>query len=125
MPSVVFSHPPIGTVGLTEEEAVTCYGRNNIKIYSTTAINSFYGVFPADKKAKTLIKLITTVSSGADDYYAQGPEETCIGIHIIGMNVDEVIQGFAVVVANALPKSVLDNTTAIHPTLAEELVTLH
>lgn len=108
--SVVFSHPPIGTVGLTEDEAREAFG-DDIKVYSTRFINMYYAVL--DHKMPTAVKLIT-----------RGPEETVIGCHVIGEGADEMIQGFAVAVKMGARKRDLDNTVAIHPTAAEELVTL-
>lgn len=110
IPSVVFSHPPIGTVGLTEDEAREEYG-NDIKVYSARFINMYYAVL--EHKLPTAVKLIT-----------QGPEEKVIGCHVIGDGADEMIQGFAVAVKMGARKQDLDDTVAIHPTAAEELVTL-
>jgi len=113
IPTVVFSHPPIGTVGLTEEEAIGKYGADAIKVYSSTFINMFYSPLPQDQKASTLMKLV-----------CHGPEERVIGLHTIGMGSDEILQGFAVAVKMRATKADFDNTVAIHPTAAEELVTM-
>lgn len=115
VPTVVFSHPPIGTVGLTEEAAVKRFGKENIKTYISTFTNLFYGPWkmePADKP-KTVMKLVTTL-----------PTEKVVGIHLIGMSSDEVLQGFAVALKMGATKADFDSTVAIHPTAAEELVTL-
>lgn len=111
IPSVVFSHPPIGTIGLSEEEAKNNYGEENIKIYRSkfTAMYSALNDFPH----KTLIKLICLL-----------PEEKIIGCHLIGEQADEILQGFAVAIKMGATKMDFDNTVAIHPTSAEELVTL-
>lgn len=111
--SVVFSHPPIGTVGMTEEEAIAKYGKENIKVYQSNFINMYYSVMDSQDKRKTLMKLVTL-----------RPTEKILGIHGIGMGVDELIQGFAVAVKMGALKSHLDDTVAIHPTAAEELVTM-
>lgn len=111
VPSVVFSHPPIGTVGLTEAEARKKYGSANIKVYSSKFTDSWYGVL--DHKPKTAMKIVCLL-----------PTEKVLGIHIIGKSSDEIIQGFAVAVKMGATKAMLDDTVAIHPTAAEELVTM-
>lgn len=111
IPSVVFSHPPIGTVGLTEEQAVSTYRRENLKIYRT-AFTPLYNAM-TKKKQKTIMKLICL-----------GKEEKVIGLHMIGMGCDEILQGFAVAIKMGALKKHFDDCVAIHPTSAEELVTL-
>lgn len=111
IPSVIFSHPPIGTVGLTEQEAVSRFGRDEIKIYESRFTNIFYG--PLQEKSPTFVKLITV-----------GSKQKILGCHVIGDSSDELIQGFAVAITMGACKSDFDNTVAIHPTAAEELVTL-
>jgi glutathione reductase (NADPH) len=111
VPSVVFSHPPIGTIGLTEEEAKKKYGEDKLKIYNTKFGNMFFSVTEA--KEKTAMKLICLL-----------PEEKVIGCHIIGRGADEMMQGFAVAVKMGATKADFDNCIAIHPTSAEELVTM-
>lgn len=110
IPSVVFSHPPIGTVGLTEDEAHTTYG-DSIKCYISSFRNLYYSV--TSKKPTTVVKLVTA-----------GASERVVGIHVIGKGADEMIQGFAVALVMGATKADLDRTIAIHPTAAEELVTL-
>lgn len=110
IPSVVFSHPPIGTVGLTEGEARYQYGQG-LKVYQTRFTNMYHAV--TDRKPKTAMKLL-----------AAGPEERVVGIHVIGRGADEMIQGFAVALRMGATKADFDRTIAIHPTAAEELVTL-
>lgn len=109
--SVVFSHPPIGTVGLGEEDAKEKFGEENIKVYESRFVNMFYAV--SEHKAPTVAKLVTL-----------GDEEKIIGCHIAGDAADEIIQGFAVAVKMGATKADFDNTVAIHPTAGEELVTL-
>ncbi|MBT7517265.1 MAG: glutathione-disulfide reductase [Acidiferrobacteraceae bacterium] len=111
IPSVVFSHPPIGTVGLTEDEARQTYGHDNVKIYQNRFTDLFYSV--THHRVPTVVKLIVT-----------GAQETVVGCHVVGRAADEMIQGFAVAVKMGATKADLDNTVAIHPTAAEELVTL-
>jgi glutathione reductase (NADPH) len=107
--SVVFSHPPIGTVGLTEEQARERY--TDIRVYHSQFTNMLYAL--SEHKSPTVVKLVTV-----------GNHERVVGVHIIGDAADEIIQGFAVAVNMGATKRDLDNTVAIHPTAAEELVTL-
>lgn len=111
IPTVVFSHPPIGTVGLSEEEAKKHYGENQVKVYKSQFINMKYAV--SDNKQPTLVKLIVV-----------GDNEKVVGCHMVGDAADEMLQGFAVAVKMGATKTDFDNTVAIHPTAAEELVTL-
>eukprot|EP01111_Echinosteliopsis_oligospora_P003146 TRINITY_DN1505_c0_g1_i1.p1 TRINITY_DN1505_c0_g1~~TRINITY_DN1505_c0_g1_i1.p1 ORF type:complete len:484 (+),score=165.56 TRINITY_DN1505_c0_g1_i1:57-1508(+) len=111
IPSVVFSHPPIGTCGMTEEEAKKKYGESDIKIYKSSFTNMYYAMLA--EKEKTAMKLV-----------CQGRNEKVVGVHIIGRGADEMIQGFSVAVKMGATKEDFDNTVAIHPTAAEELVTL-
>ncbi|HJP08284.1 MAG: glutathione-disulfide reductase [Acidiferrobacteraceae bacterium] len=111
IPSVVFSHPPIGTVGLTEDEARETYGHDNVKIYQNRFTDLYYSV--ARHRLPTIVKLVVT-----------GAQEKVVGCHVIGRGADEMIQGFAVAIKMGATKADLDNTVAIHPTAAEELVTL-
>ena len=109
--SVVFSHPPIGSLGLTEAEAVKEYGEDGIKVYKTRFTNMFFAL--SSEKEATVMKLVTTL-----------PQEKVVGIHILGRGADEMLQGFAVAVKMGATKSDFDNTVAIHPVSAEELVTM-
>jgi glutathione reductase (NADPH) len=110
IPSVVFSHPPIGCVGLTERQARERYG-DAVKTYVTRFTNLYYAV--TRRKPRTAMKLVTLL-----------PDEKVLGIHVIGLGADELIQGFAVALKMGATKHDLDRTVAIHPTAAEELVTL-
>ncbi|MFQ5993585.1 MAG: glutathione-disulfide reductase [Acidiferrobacterales bacterium] len=109
IPTVIFSHPPIGTVGLTEEEAHKRFGQSEVKVYRTRFTNMFHAV--TRRKPSTVMKLVTV-----------GEKEEVVGCHIIGAQADEMIQGFAVAVRMKAKKSDFDKTIAIHPTSAEELV---
>ena len=111
IPSVIFSHPPIGTVGLTEHEAINTFGEHNIKIYQNRFTDMYHSM--TSRKPPTIVKLVTT-----------GADEKIIGCHVVGHGADEIIQGFAVAVKMGATKSDFDNTVAIHPTAGEELVTL-
>jgi glutathione reductase (NADPH) len=111
VPSVVFSHPPIGSVGLTEQEARALYGVSEVKIYQTRFVSLYHAILA--NRQPTLMKLVTV-----------GEREKIVGCHLIGRGVDEIIQGFAVAVKMGATKADFDHTVAIHPTSAEELVTL-
>lgn len=115
VPTVVFSHPSIGTVGLTEAEAAAKYGAENLKVYTSTFTNLWYGPWrlEPEEKPKTAMKLVTVL-----------PEQRVVGIHIIGMGADEMLQGFAVAMKMGATKADFDSCIAIHPTASEELVTM-
>jgi glutathione reductase (NADPH) len=110
IPTVVFSHPPIGTVGLTEDQAIEAYG-DAVKCYTTRFVDMYYSL--ARRKVRTVMKVVTV-----------GVHEKVVGIHAFGRSADELIQGFAVAVQMGATKADLDRTVAIHPTAAEELVTI-
>lgn len=111
VPTVVFSHPPIGTIGLTQDEAEDKYGENNIKVYNS----SFAAMYTAVTKHRqaTKMKLICA-----------GPDEKVVGLHGIGFAMDEILQGFSVAMKMGATKADFDACVAIHPTSAEEYVTL-
>ena len=110
IPSVVFSHPPIGSVGITEDEARRRHGRD-VTVYTSEFTPMRHAL--SAQGTSTAMKLVCA-----------GGEEKVVGIHIIGDNADEMLQGFAVAVKMGATKADFDNTIAIHPTSAEELVTL-
>ena len=112
IPSVVFSHPPIATCGLTEAEAREQYG-DDVKLYTTTFSNTLYAFLEPEEKPKTGMKLVCQKST-----------EKVLGVHMIGENVDEMLEGFAVAIKMGATKKDFDATCAIHPTSAEELVTM-
>lgn len=111
VPSVVFSHPPIGTVGLTEPQAIAQYGAENVKVYKSS-FTSMYTAVTQHRQACRM-KLVCA-----------GKEEKIVGLHGIGFGVDEMIQGFAVAIKMGATKADFDNTVAIHPTGSEEFVTM-
>ena len=111
VPSVVFSHPPIATCGLTEPQAHERFG-DDVQVYKTTFANSFYALAKDEEKRKTGMKLVCQKST-----------QKVLGVHMIGDNVDEMLQGFAVAIKMGATKKDLDSTVAIHPTAAEEVVT--
>ena len=110
IPTVVFSHPPIGTVGLSEGEARRLHG-DAVKVYQTR-FTPMYHAF-ARHGSKTAMKLVCV-----------GAQEKVVGCHIIGQGADEMLQGFAVAIKMGATKRDFDNTVAIHPTSSEELVTM-
>ncbi|MDX1678679.1 glutathione-disulfide reductase [Arsukibacterium sp.] len=111
IPTIVFSHPPIGTIGLTEARAREQYGDTNIKVYRS----SFAAMYNAITRHRALscFKLVCA-----------GKDEKVVGLHGIGEGMDEVLQGFAVAMKMGATKADFDATVALHPTSAEEFVTL-
>ena len=110
IPTVVFSHPPIGTIGLSEEQARQEHG-DSIKVYKAE-FTPMYSVFAAHQE-KTAMKLIV-----------QGDDEKVVGCHVIGLGADEMMQGFGVAMRMGATKRDFDDTVSIHPTSSEELVTM-
>jgi glutathione reductase (NADPH) len=110
IPTVVFSHPPIGTVGLAEGEARALHG-DAVEVFRHDFMPLYHGITGRRRRAE--VKLVTT-----------GPERRIVGLHAIGMEADELLQGFAVAIRMGATKRDFDDTVAIHPTSAEELVTL-
>lgn len=111
VPTVVFSHPAIGTIGLTEPEAKEKFGDDNIKVYNST-FGAMYTAVTSNRQI-TRMKLICA-----------GPEEKVVGLHGIGFAMDEILQGFGVAIKMGATKADFDACVAIHPTSAEEFVTL-
>lgn len=110
IPTVIFSHPPIGTVGLGEEQARERHGET-VRVYHTRFNPLYYAL--TEHKVATQMKVIVA-----------GAEERVVGLHLIGRDADEILQGFAVALQMGATKRDLDATLAIHPTSGEELVTL-
>jgi len=110
IPTVMFSHPPIGTIGLTEEEARKEHG-DAVKIYQSSFTAMYHAI--GGRSEQTALKLVCV-----------GADEKIVGCHIIGMGADEMLQGFAVAIKMGATKKDFDNTVAIHPTSSEELVTM-
>ncbi|KAL8770319.1 MAG: hypothetical protein Q9209_003955 [Squamulea sp. 1 TL-2023] len=113
IPSVVFAHPEVGSIGMTEQEALEKFGEKNLKIYKTDFTAMYYALMPPEAKAPTAYKVICA-----------GEEEKVVGLHILGSGSSEMLQGFGVAVKMGARKRDLDSCVAIHPTSAEELVTL-
>ncbi len=110
VPTVIFTHPPIGTIGMTEAEARAKYG-NTVRVYTTRFTPMYYALTP--RRVPAAMKLVTV-----------GTTERVVGCHVIGQGADEMLQGFAVAIRMGATKKDFDDTVAIHPTSAEELVTL-
>ena len=111
IPTVVFSHPPIGTVGLSEQQAIDRYGAKEIKVYRSGFVPMYHAL--TQRKPRAEMKLVTV-----------GSEQRVVGCHVIGAGADEMLQGFAVAVKMGATKRDFDDTIAIHPTSAEEFVTM-
>ncbi|WP_029406538.1 glutathione-disulfide reductase [Thiomicrorhabdus sp. Milos-T2] len=111
VPTVIFSHPPVGTVGLAEHDARKKYGHDNVNVYSSSFTPMRYAF--TKHQIKTALKLVVA-----------GEDEKVVGIHIVGDGADEMLQGFAVAVQMGATKADLDATIAIHPSSSEELVTM-
>jgi len=109
--TVVFSHPPIGTVGLTEPQAIEQFGEDNVKVYKSQFTAMYTAV--TQHRQPCRMKLVCV-----------GKDEKIVGIHGIGYGMDEMLQGFAVALKMGATKKDFDNTVAIHPTGAEEFVTM-
>ncbi len=110
VPTVIFSHPPMGTVGMTEAEARAEHG-DAVKIYQSRFTPMYYAL--GQQKQTSVMKLITA-----------GDDERIVGCHVIGDGADEMMQGFAVAIRMGATKKDFDDTVAIHPTSAEEFVTM-
>uniref|UniRef100_A0A8B9GNS9 Glutathione reductase n=1 Tax=Astyanax mexicanus TaxID=7994 RepID=A0A8B9GNS9_ASTMX len=111
IPTVVFSHPPIGTVGLTEDEAIKSWGKSSVKTYTTSFTPMYHAI--TTRKTLCVMKLVCV-----------GKEEKVVGLHMQGVGCDEMLQGFAVAIKMGATKADFDKTIAIHPTSSEELVTM-
>jgi glutathione reductase (NADPH) len=110
IPTVIFSHPPIGTVGLTEADAIRFFGAASVQVFETSFTPMLHAF--TQRKLKCSLKLVV------------GPDDKVLGCHIIGPGADEMLQGFAVAIRMGATKRDFDDTVAIHPTVAEELVTM-
>jgi glutathione reductase (NADPH) len=110
IPTVVFSHPPIGSIGLSEEDARARHGEA-VETFRHDFMPLYHGITARRRRAE--VKLVTV-----------GRERRIVGLHAIGMEADELLQGFAVALRLGATKRDFDDTVAIHPTSAEELVTL-
>jgi glutathione reductase (NADPH) len=110
IPTVVFSHPPVGTVGLSEEQARAQHG-DAVRIYSASFVPMYHAL--THRKVRMEMKLVCV-----------GADERVIGLHVMGHGADEMLQGFAVALKMGATKRDFDETVAIHPTASEEFVTM-
>jgi glutathione reductase (NADPH) len=110
VPTVVFSHPPVGTVGLSEAQARARFGER-VQVFTTAFVPMYHAL--TTRKPRAQMKLVTS-----------GPEQRVLGVHVLGAGADEMLQGFAVALRMGATKRDFDDTVAIHPTSAEELVTM-
>ena len=123
VPTVVFSHPPLAVMGLTEAEAVDRYGADKVTVHKSTWVNMLYsreflvdgglGTAESPVPPKTRAKIVCV-----------GPEQRVVGLHMVGLAVDEMLQGFGVAMKMGATKADFDSIVAIHPTSSEELVTI-
>lgn len=109
VPSAVFSRPPVGTVGLTQGEAVAEFGEAEVYMTSFRPLRHTL----SGRDERTLMKLIVEPAS-----------QRVVGAHMVGADAPEIIQGIAIAVKAGLTKVQFDTTIGIHPTAAEEFVTL-
>lgn len=110
IPTVIFTHPPIATIGLSEADAIEKYGKD-VKVYRSRFTPMYFAL--SDYRQKCEMKLVCL-----------GEDEKIVGLHGIGVGVDEMLQGFAVAIKMGATKRDFDNTVAIHPTGSEEFVTM-
>ncbi len=108
-PAAVFSQPPVGTVGLTEEQA-QAHGLR-VKVFRSEFTPMKYTL--AGRQEKGMMKLVVDADTNR-----------VVGCHVVGPDASEMLQGFAVAVRAGLTKADFDRTIGIHPTAAEELVTM-
>ncbi|MHC5269363.1 glutathione-disulfide reductase [Enterococcus sp. LJL98] len=111
IPTVVFTHPPIATIGLSERAAIEKYGQAQVKTYNSEFTPMYFALDTYRQKCKMRLVCV-------------GPEEKIVGLHGIGRGVDEMLQGFAVAIKMGATKADFDQTVAIHPTGSEEFVTM-
>jgi len=118
VPTVVFSHPTMAVMGLTEAQAVERHGADAVTVHKSTWVNMLYsreflveGHGPMPPKTRAKIVCV-------------GPEQRVVGLHLIGLAVDEMLQGFGVAIKMGATKADFDSIVAIHPTSSEELVTI-
>jgi glutathione reductase (NADPH) len=111
IPTVIFGHPPIGTVGMSEAQARHKYGDAAVAVFVSSFVPMYYAMTTI--KPRCDMKLVTV-----------GPEKKVVGVHVVGDGADEMLQGFAIAVRMGATKKDFDDTVAIHPTVSEELVTM-
>ena len=109
IPTAVFTHPNIGTVGYSEQEASEKFGKISIYKSDFKALKHTL----SGSTERTLLKLVV-----------EDATDRVVGLHMVGPDAGEVVQGFAVAMKAGATKAVFDSTIGIHPTLAEEFVTM-
>lgn len=112
IPTAVFSHPEAGSIGLTEQEAIEKFGEDDVKVYKSRFNGMYYAM--SEHKSPTAYKLVCVKSLN----------EKVVGLHMVGDASAEILQGFGVAVKMGATKADFDSCVAIHPTSAEELVTM-
>ena len=118
IPTVIFSHPPIATVGLPEVEARKVYGSDKVTVYTSKFINMFYSPGQSDDvKLSSFFKLICADKGDG--------LERVVGCHCMGRGVDEMLQGISIAITMGATKQDFDNSVAIHPTASEEWVLMN
>jgi glutathione reductase (NADPH) len=118
--TVIFSHPPIGTVGLSEKAAKAKFGEDSVRVFNAPFTNMFYS--PADEphKQKSLFKIVC--QKIGEDNGLDYSHLKVVGAHGIGKGVDEMMQGISIAITMGATKQDFDNSVAIHPTASEEFV---
>jgi glutathione reductase (NADPH) len=118
--TVIFSHPVIGVIGMSEAEAIKAHGETNIITHKSSFINMFYSLSrDPTKKQTSLFKLICLKrGDGLPN------NQVIVGIAGIGKGVDEMLQGLSIALTMGATKQDFDNSVAIHPTASEEWVTM-
>lgn len=111
IPSIVFSHPPVGTLGLTETQAIAEFGDEQVKVYRSTFAAMYNAITPY--RAMSTFKLVCV-----------GDQQKVVGLHGVGEEMDEILQGFATAMKMGATKADFDATVALHPTSGEEFVTM-
>ncbi|KAI9296031.1 hypothetical protein K502DRAFT_302936 [Neoconidiobolus thromboides FSU 785] len=111
IPTVIFSHPTSASAGMSEDEAIKKFGKENVKVYRSKFTNMYYSML--EHKPPTVFKLVCS-----------GSEERVVGLHLVGRDVDEMLQGFGVAIKMGATKKDFDSCVAIHPTASEEIVTM-
>lgn len=112
VPTVVFADPPYASCGLSEEEAVRRFGKEDIEVYRSRFKNMYYALAPEHRKEESLFKLIAVKSL----------DKRIVGAHLVGKGADEMIQTVGIAIKMGATKKQFDAVVAVHPTAAEELV---
>ena len=116
VPTAIFSHPPLSVMGFMEAQAREKYGDDEVTVHKSTWVNMMYSrefLVEGQFMPKTMAKLVCV-----------GDQQKIVGLHMIGLATDEILQGFGVAIKMGATKADFDSVVAIHPTSAEELVTI-